>query len=130
MSRSISWHTIPMKAPSRRGSSKFRSTDMFAHPELKTYPVADLPPRENNIGPDTAVTTPLQRFLEELHQQRQRNSLVLLVRPNGIASFQRIYGYLCDKYPHPQSPLLDMGIRPRLGTVQQRWTLISKKLKP
>jgi hypothetical protein len=105
------------------------SLDGFiVHPEKTFYPRNELPAPQDTFDFTAKPSSPMQELLAKYYDQRDRISLIILVRENGVKSHDRLHGYLCRKYPHPESSMLsqiDLGWEP----FSDRWVLTSAKLK-
>lgn len=76
------------------------------HPQEARYPITELPDEEADVGPDDSPESPLEKYLEEVYQRRDKEYLVFLIRPSGVEGFRRIRDYVVRKYPHPRVPAL------------------------
>jgi hypothetical protein len=84
------------------------------HPEEKEYHISEL----NREG------SALQTFLRAAHERRQREYLLFLIRPNGVAAYDAVFAYLVQKYPHATTRGLsevDIGKEPFTDGWQAFW---------
>ena len=108
--------TVVTKTPI---SVEINAEGFVVYPEKRQYPLEDLKKKRS----------PLQEFLQGVDRAREKQYLLLLVLPNGIAAYGELNTHLKETYPS-EDPLekgelsrIDVGVEP----FSRDWALIGTK---